>query len=134
MLLLNFAHPLTDEHLARIEELTGQRVERVIVINSQIDTQQPLAPQIVAMADAAELTPEEWQTLPILINPPALNFSAVALIAELHGRMGYFPPCIRMRPVVDEQGNRVVPPRFEVAEILNLQGIRDEARLRRAAS
>ena len=132
MLILNFAHPLTDEHLARIEELTGQKVERVIVINSQIDTQQPLAPQVVSMADAAGLTPEKWQTAPILVNPPALNFSAVALLAELHGRMGYFPPCIRMRPVVDEHGNRVVPPRFEVAEILNLQGIRDEARLRRS--
>jgi len=131
MLILNFAHPLTDEHLAQIERLTGQKPERVIVINSQIDPQQLLAPQIVAMADAARLTPEEWQTAPILVNPPALNFSAVALIAELHGRMGYFPPCIRMRPVVDEQGNRVVPPRFEVAEILNLQALRDEARRRR---
>lgn len=132
MLLLNFAHPLTDEHLAQIERLTGQKVDRVVVIDSQVDTQQPLAPQIAAMADAAGLTPEEWQTLPILINPPALNFSAVLLVAELHGRMGYFPPCIRMRPVVGPDGQRVVPPRFEVAEILNLQALRDEARHRRA--
>ncbi len=132
MLILNFAHPLTDEHLAQIEKLTGQKPERVVVINSQIDPQQPLAPQVSAMADAAGLTPEEWQTLPLLINPPALNFSAVALIAELHGRMGYFPPCIRMRPVVGPDGQRVVPPRFEVAEILNLQAIRDEARRSRA--
>ena len=128
MLLLNFAHPLTEEHLAQIERLTGQKIERVIVIDSQIDTQKPLAPQIAAMADKAGLTPEEWQTLPILVNPPSLNFSAVALIAELHGRMGYFPPCIRMRPVVGPDGQRVVPPRFEVAEILNLQAIRDAAR------
>lgn len=131
MLILNFAHPLTEEHLAQIERLTGEKVERVIVIDSQIDTHQPLAPQVAAMADAAGLTPEEWQTLPILVNPPSLNFSAVALIAELHGRMGYFPPCIRMRPVLDQEGNRVVPPRFEVAEILNLQAIRDSARKRR---
>ncbi len=128
MLILNFAHPLTDEHLAQIERLTGQKPERVIVINSQIDPQQPLAPQVAAMAEATGLTPEEWQTAPILINPPSLNFSAVALIAELHGRMGYFPPCIRMRPVVGPDGQRVVPPRFEVAEILNLQEIRDRAR------
>ncbi len=128
MLILNFAHPLTGEHLAQIERLTGQKPERVIVINSQIDPQQPLAPQVAAMADAAGLTPEEWQTLPLLINPPSLNFSAVALVAELHGRMGYFPPCIRMRPVVGPDGQRVVPPRFEVAEILNLQEIRDRAR------
>ena len=132
MLLLNFAHPLTDEHLAQIERLTGQKVDRVMVIDSQVDTQQPLAPQIASLADAAGLTPEEWQTLPILINPPALNFSAVLLVAELHGRMGYFPPCIRMRPVVGPDGQRVVPPRFEVAEILNLQALRDEARHRRA--
>jgi len=130
MLILNFAHPLTDEHIQTIEALTGQKVDRVMVINSQIDPQKPLGPQIAALADAAGLTLEEWQTLPILINPPALNFSAVALIAELHGRMGYFPPCIRMRPVVGPDGQRVVPPRFEVAEILNLQEIRDRARNR----
>ncbi len=131
MLILNFAHPLTDEHLAQVESLTGQKVERVIVIDSQIDTQQPLVPQIVAMADAAGLTPEEWQTAPILVNPPALNFSAVALIAELHGRMGYFPPVLRMSPVVGPDGQRVVPPRFEVAEVINLQAVRDESRKRR---
>jgi len=131
MLILNFAHPLTDEHLAQIERLTGQKPERVIVINSQIDPQQPMAPQVVAMADAAGLSPEEWQTAPILINPPALNFSAVALIAELHGRMGYFPPCIRMRPVVGPDGQQLMPPRFEVAEIINLQEIRDRARQQR---
>ncbi len=131
MLILNFAHPLSDEHLAQIERLTGQKPERIIVINSQIDPQQPLAPQVVAMADAAGFTPEEWQTAPILVNPPALNFSAVALIAELHGRMGYFPPVLRMRPVVGPDGQRVVPPRFEVAEVINLQAVRDESRKRR---
>jgi len=131
MIVLNFAHPLTNDHLAQVEALTGQKVERVIVIDSQIDTQKPLAPQIVAMADAAGLTPEEWQTRSILVNPPALNFSAVTLLAELHGRMGYFPPCLRMRPVVGPDGQRVVPPRFEVAEVLNLQAVRDEARKRR---
>ena len=132
MLLLNFAHPITDQQKAQIESLTGQTIARVIDIPSQIDPQQPLAPQIVAMADAAGLTAEEWQTEAILINPPALNFSAVTLIAELHGRMGYFPPCLRIRPLLGPDGQRMVPPRFEVAEILNLQALRDDARRRRA--
>ena len=131
MILLNFAHPLTQEHIAQIESLTGEAVERVVDIPSQVDTEQPLAPQIAAMADAAELTAEQWQTAAILVNPPALNFSAVTLLAELHGRMGYFPSCLRMKPMVDAEGNRVIPPRFTVAEILNLQAIRDEARKRR---
>lgn len=132
MLLLNFAHPITEEQRAQIEALTCQKVERVIVIDSQIDPQQPLAPQIVAMADAAGLSPTEWQTAPILINPPSLNYSAVALLAELHGRMGYFPPIVRLRPVIGPNGQQVIPPRFEVAEILNLQALRDETRKRRS--
>lgn len=126
MILLNFSHPLTPDQLRDVEALAGQPIARVVEVHSQIDPQQPLASQIVAMADGAGLTPQEWQSLPLLVNPPSLNYSAVLLIAELHGRMGYFPPCVRLRPVKD-----ALPPRFEVAEILNLQAMRDAARMRR---
>jgi hypothetical protein len=126
MLVLNFAHPLTPEHLEQIEALTGQKVERVIEVHSQIDPQQPLVPQVAALADKAGLSPAEWQSLPLLVNPPSLNFIAVVLLAELHGRCGYFPAHLRLRPV---QGS--IPPRFEVAEVLDLQMVRDGARKRR---
>jgi hypothetical protein len=126
MILLNFAHPLTPEQIAQIEALSYQKIERVVEVPSQVDPQQPLAPQVVAMADAAGLTPQQWQTESILINLPSLNYSAALLLAELHGRMGYFPPCLRLRPVKD-----ALPPRFEVAELLNLQAARDAARQRR---
>ena len=124
--VLNYAHPLTPTHIARLEALTERRVERVVEIVAQVDVQQPLAPQIVQMADNACLSPTEWQTMPLLINPPALNYSAIALLAELHGRMGYFPPLVRIRPV-----NGSLPTEFEVAEIINLQSLREEARARR---
>jgi F0F1-type ATP synthase delta subunit len=39
MILLNFAHPLTPDHLERIETLTGQKVERVVEVHSQLDPQ-----------------------------------------------------------------------------------------------
>ncbi len=126
MILLNFAHPLTPDHLQQIETIAGHKVERVIEIPSQIDPQQPLVPQVIALADQAGLSPAEWQTLPLLVNPPALNFIAVVLLAELHGRCGYFPAHLRMRPV---QGS--LPPRYEVAEVLDLQAVRDAARQRR---
>jgi hypothetical protein len=127
MLILNFAHPLTEAQRAQVEALTGQTIERVVEIDSQIDPQQPLVPQAVALADQAGLSSAEWQTLPILINPPSLNFIAVALLAELHGRCGYFPAHLRMRPV---QGS--LPSQYEVAEVLNLQAVRDAARGRRS--
>jgi len=126
LVLLNFSHPLTAEQLQQLEELAGRKIDRVIEIDAQIDPQQPIVPQVAAMADRAGLTPQEWQTLPIVINPPSLNFSAVTLLAELHGRCGYFPAAVRLRPVPGS-----VPPRFEMAEILNLQVIRERARGKR---
>ncbi|MFZ5898206.1 MAG: CRISPR-associated protein Csx15 [Bacillota bacterium] len=123
MILLNFSHPFTPEQLRQLEELAGEKVDRVVEIDAQIDPQQPIVPQVAAMADRAGLTPQEWQTLPILINPPSLNFSAVTLLAELHGRCGYFPAAVRLRPIPGS-----VPPRFEVAEIVNIQAVREKAR------
>jgi len=128
MLILNYAHPLTGAHLAQIAALTGEPVEEVRDIPTQLDLAKPFAEQAAALAEAAELTPEAWQTTPLLVFLPSLNFAAAALLAELHGRMGYFPPVVRTRPVQD-----ALPPRYEVAEILNLQQLRAAARKRRGS-
>ena len=56
----------------------------------------------------------------------AYNANAT-LLAELHGRCGYFPAQLRLRPVPGS-----LPPRFEIAEVLNLQALRDAARERRS--
>jgi|GEM_PF-97287 len=126
MIVLNFSHPLTPDHLAQVEALTGQAVARVIDTPVQFDHAQPFAAQVTALLNGLDLPSGDWQTLPILVNPPALNVIAVTLLAELHGRMGYFPAVLRLRPVAGS-----TPPRFEVAEIINLQAVRDAARERR---
>ena len=123
MIILNFTHPLTDKQRVQIEQITGQAIMRVIDILAQFDNNQPFAGQIAEMVDGVELSPTQWQTEPILMVPPAFNFIAVTLLAELHGRMGYFPPVVRLRPV---EGS--LAPRYEVAEVINLQTIRDTAR------
>ncbi|HXF69757.1 MAG TPA: CRISPR-associated protein Csx15 [Thermoflexus sp.] len=128
MIVLNFAHPLTEEQLYQIEIIVGRKVERVITIDAQIDPGAPLAPQVTAMVDRVGLSPEEWQTLPLLIALPSLNYSAGVLLAELHGRMGYFPAILRLRPVPG-----ALPPRFEVVEIIDLQAVREAARARRGS-
>ncbi|MFZ1753944.1 MAG: CRISPR-associated protein Csx15 [Caldilineaceae bacterium] len=123
MLLLNFSHPITDAQQAQIEALTGAVVERVLAVMPQFDEQQPFAPQLDALLAQIDLTPAQWQSEPILVVLPSLNFIAAGLLAELHGRMGYFPQVVRTRPVAG-----VIPRRYEAAEILDLQGIRDDAR------
>lgn len=93
---------------------------------AQFDHVRPFAEQVNALADALGLSSTQWQTEPILVNLPALAPIAAVLIAELHGRMGYFPAIFRVRPVADS-----TPPVYEVAEIINLQAVRDMARERR---
>jgi len=126
MQIINFAHPLTRDQLAGIQALANIKIAGVIEVGSQIDLNKAIEPQIEAMLDQINLTPQEWQTKPILINLPSLNFSTAALLAQLHGRVGYFPSILRLKP--DTGG---LAPRFEVAEILNLQAMRERARGKR---
>ncbi len=124
--LLNFSHPLTQEQIAQVESLTRESFFRVEDIFTQFDNQEPFEPQLRELVRQIPLSVEEWQNEAILVNLPAYNFVAALLLAELHGRMGYFPPILRLRPI---KGS--LPPRYEVAEILNLQEIREEARKKR---
>lgn len=126
MILLNFSHPLKESQREQIEKLAGRAISRVIETPPHFDEQEPFLPQMEALMAGIPLSPTQWQTEPILILLPSLNFIAGLLLAELHGRMGYFPPVVRTRPV-----SGAVPRRYEVAEILDLQATRDAARRRR---
>ena len=126
MILLNFSHPLTDDQLAQVEAVTGQKVAEVRGEMPQFDHQVPFMKQVRALADRVGLSPEEWQTTPLLINLPGYAPAAAALLAELHGRIGHFPALLRLSPV--EEG---VLTHYEVAEVINLQHIRDQARKER---
>lgn len=123
MTLLNFSHPIAPEQRTAIERLTGQVVEHVIDLKTKFNYTQPFADQARTLADSAGLSPERWQFERLLVNLPSLSVITALLLAELHGRMGYFPAVLYLRPV---EGS--TPPQFEVAEILNLQAVRDAAR------
>lgn len=127
MILLNFAHPITEEQKTQIEALVGQPIQRILELPVQFDHERPFHEQVLELLQQVNLTPREWQTQMILVNLPSLSVIAGMLLAELHGRMGYFPPILRLKPV-----EGAIPPRFEVAEILNLQQIRNSARSQRA--
>lgn len=123
MLLLNFTHPITDAQLNQLTALLDRAPTQTVNCTTQFDEQQPFVPQVQAMVAGIPLTPTQWQSEPILVVLPSLHFIAGALLAELHGRMGYFPPIVRTRPIPNS-----LPRQFEVAEILDLQAIRENAR------
>jgi len=125
ILLLNYAHPLTAAQQAQVAVLAGGPIE-LRECPTQIDHRQPLAPQAAALAAAAGLTPDEWQTTPLIINLPGLAVLAATLLAEVHGRCGYFPAVLRLRPLAG-----AVATSYEVAELINLDLVRQQARTRR---
>ncbi|HEU5378629.1 MAG TPA: CRISPR-associated protein Csx15 [Ktedonobacteraceae bacterium] len=125
MLILNFSHPLTEQQLTRITELAGEAIEDIRTIAVQIDQECALEPQVRAIVDQVGLSSQEWQTRGLLINPPGYAPAAFVLLAELHGRIGHFPTLIRLRP---RSGPITI---YEVAELLNLQTIREESRRHR---
>ncbi len=126
MILINLSHPLSTEQRQAIERLTGQATSRLVERMAQFEVDHPFGPQVTALVEGLELSPAEWQQAPLLVILPSLNFAAAAVLAELHGRCGYFPPMVRLRPVPNS-----LPPRYEVAEVMNLQAMRDKARQKR---
>lgn len=125
VLLLNYTHPLAEAQLAILAGLLGETPE-VRNLPAHADRLRPIAEVAGELADAAGLSSEAWQTTPVVLNPPALAPLALALIAELHGRCGGFPAILNVRPVAGS-----VPTRYEVAEVVNLQTVREAARGRR---
>lgn len=126
MIILNFSHPLTEQHVRRITELVGRAPDDVRAIRSQFDVTIDLTPQIVALVDDLAIDAETWQQGAWLIVLPSLNYAAGVLLAELHGRMGHFPAIVRLRSVPN-----ALVTEFEVAEIINLETVRQAARTRR---
>src|SRR6266516_6503027 len=122
MLILNFTYPLTDEQQAQIEAFANTSIQEVRTIHVQINQEESLEPQITTIVDATGLSSEEWQTFPLLINPPGYAPAAFVLLAELHGRIGHFPTLVRLCP------HHGATTTYEVVELLNLQSIRETAR------
>lgn len=123
MLIINFSHPFTSTQLAAVEQLSGGPVERVVEVRAQFCAARSFAEQARELVESCGLSSDEWQTKSLLVNLPSFSPVTALVLAELHGRMGYFPAVLRLRPVADS-----TPPQFEVAEIINLQAVRDVAR------
>ena len=123
MIIINFGHPFTEEQKEQLEMMISQPIQEILDVNCRFDVAESLGEQVAECVEAVALTSEEWRTEPVLISLPGFAPAAAALVAELNGRMGYFPSLIRLRPVSGS-----TPARYQVTEIINLQAIRNAAR------
>ena len=122
-ILLNFGRPLDEAQLEQVKRIIGASLDEVIDIPGQLMDDHPYLPQIEQLVRQVGFTPEEWQSLPLVVNMHPFGPAASAVLAWLHGLRGYFPDIVRM--VRNEQTGH-----FDVAEILPLQSIRNQIRLK----
>lgn len=125
MIILNFTHPLTSKQQLTIAELAGEPIDNTFSFQPHFDHGKSLESQIHDLVNNIKLTNEEWQRKQIFLNPPGWAPTAVALLTELHGRMGYFPKLIVIRP----KSGPGEP--YEIAEIIDLRAERTSARINR---
>lgn len=120
--LLNFAHPITQYQKAELEELLKSKLTEIF-IPTQLEHSLDFDFQIKALVDSIKIDSDRFQKGNFIVNLPGFSPAAGTLIAELHGRMGHFPTIIRLKPV---EGS--APLKYEVAQVMNLQNIRDASR------
>jgi hypothetical protein len=126
MIVVNFSHALTTQQQEQLFCLTGRKITAILDVPTMFDLGRLFAEQTTELVDTVSLTRDQWQTETLLIVLPPYAPITATTLAELHGRMGYFPAIARIRPIPDSK-----PTKFEVADLINLQAIRENARMRR---
>jgi hypothetical protein len=125
MIVLNFGHPLTVEQTEAIEREAGCELTGVIGVPCRLDLDESVRPQLEKLIDSVagrvNLRSEHY-----LVNLPSLSVAAAVVLAMLYERSGYLPPILRLKPAASPRRQE-----FVVAEIVNLQAIRDTERCRR---
>src|SRR5438876_5033604 len=76
VILLNFSHPLTAAQVADIEQRLKRKFDQLVDVKTYFDPGQPFAEQARTLADSIGLTQQQWQTTPLLVNPPSLSVLA----------------------------------------------------------
>jgi len=119
MVLLNFAHSLTEEDVSGIAALAGRTPKSVVHIAPEFVGSLPLVPQVRRVVDEVGFSQKEWQNTSLLVCLPLDPAAAAIFVAEIAGRHGRTPTIVRF--VQDAQKGRLVP-----FELVSLHQVRKE--------
>ncbi len=127
-LIMNFSgHPVLSGQIATINKMLEWPSSEVIDVQvGTIAEDNKFISNILNVIEKIDLSPEQWQSANIVVI--AAGYSAIwsVLLAGMHGRLGYFPDVVHLRPAY-----AVSNEKFEVAEIMNLREVRHLSREKR---
>jgi len=86
----------------------------------------PVLPGQLKAIEKVDLSPVQWQVSNIVALPAGYSAIWSVVLAEIHGRLGYFPDVVHLRPSA-----AAATEKFEVAEIMNLRQVRHASRGKR---
>ena len=127
-IVLNFSgHPVLPGQLKTIEKLLQWPATRVMDVQvGTIAEDKNFIANIVKAIEKIDLSPVQWQASSIVAIPAGYSAIWSVVLAEIHGRLGYFPDVVHLRP-----SSAVTGEKFEVAEIMNLRQVRHSSRDKR---
>jgi hypothetical protein len=127
-LVLNFSgHPVMPGQIKTIEKQLHWPKSRVIDVPvGTVAEDRKFVANVVKAIEHIDLSPEEWQRAGIVVIPAGYSAIWSVVLAELHGRLGYFPDVVHLRPSPPASEEK-----FEVAEIMNLREVRHASREKR---
>ena len=102
----------------------GIEIGRVLDVPVHVAEDASYEEQVARIVQGVGLTSRDWQTLPILVNPPGFAPVASILLAYLHGLRGSFPELLRIARDPSSGG-------YIVAAIIDLQTVRESGRISR---
>ena len=131
MIILNFSHPLTDNQKEQIRKKLSVSIKewhesKILRINCYINIDRPLSEQINNILDNI---PENVWHKHILFIPPPIAHSAILITISIRERCGYYPQSIRIK-----RERKSLPPRYVIAEVINLNDFREQSRAKRQKS
>jgi len=134
LILINFSgHSMTEEQKTQVmdhyQTLAKQTPPALLYFEPDqrvllhFDKSKPYYPQAALLFDSIPFTREQLENSAVVVAVPSNADIAAFFLAVYHGRVGRFPAIVRRR-------EHDMPP-FIVAEIANLETIRQNARQQR---
>jgi len=126
MIVINMKHGMNDaqrRNLARLLAIPVQDIDERVLVPT-FDLVGELVPQVLALVDGLITTETLLEEIALIA--PSVAEAALIVAVYVHGKLGYWPPILRMA-----QTQGLPTPRWDVVEVVRLGLVGQTVRVQR---